>query len=161
MDKALLLDASISLADSNLTSSSFGRAQAVRQFNSLLSRAQELYPSRPDIAAMGLYEHVEVVNALDFRDAVQRLRAAIELRRPGTVTDLVESISLPSDAPEPLEADLQEFKEAVGLGLRKTALLLAGSIAEALLLTRHSDTSERGPGLSGLLALASKQRLFG
>ncbi len=161
MDKALLLDASVTLTDSNLTTNTYGRPQAVRQFNALLMRAQELYPTRPDIAAMELYDRVEYVDALDFRDAVQRLRAAIELRRPGTVTDLVESIALPSNAPELLEADLQEFKEAVGLGLRKTVLLLAGSLAEALLLTRHPDTSERGPGLARLLTLAGEQRLFG
>lgn len=161
MDKALLLDAAISLSDSNLTGERFGRSQAVRQFNFLLSRAQQLYPSRPDIAAMELYDRIEYVESDDFRDAVRRLCAAIELRRPGMVTDLVESIALPSDASEVLEVDLQEFKEAVGRGLRKTALLLAGSLAEALLLMRHPDTSERGPGLSRLLVLASEQRLFG
>ena len=158
MDKALLLDAIVALAASNLTGR---RPQAVRQFNALLSKAQELYPTRPDISAMEVYERVEYVQSPEFHDAAQRLRSAIELRRPGTVTDLVDSITLPPDASEHLTADLQEFKEAVGLGLKKTSLLLAGSLAEALLLIRHPDTSERGPGLASLLTLARDQRLFG
>jgi hypothetical protein len=45
--------------------------------------------------------------------------------------------------------------------LRKTALLLAGSIAEALLLLRHPDSSEKGPGLAQLVTQARNQRLFG
>lgn len=47
------------------------------------------------------------------------------------------------------------------LGLKKTALLLSGSIAEAMLLARHPDNSERGPGLAALVGLAKEQRLFG
>jgi hypothetical protein len=126
-----------------------------------LQRAQELYPARPDIASMEIYDDVRYVAAPEFKDVSQRLRAALELRRPGSITDLVDSIALPTDAPQFLESDLQELKEAVGLGLRKTALLLSGSLAEALLLTRHPDTSERGPGLARLLQLATEQRLFG
>lgn len=161
MEKALHLDAVATLADSKLISGNNGLPQAVRQFNALLSKAHELYPSRPDICAMEVYEHIEYVPSLEFQDAAQRLREAIELRRPGTVTDIVDSIRLPLDSAVHLVADLQEFKEAVGLGLKKTPLLLAGSIAEALLLTRHSDSSERGPGLARLLTLAQEQRLFG
>ena len=37
----------------------------------------------------------------------------------------------------------------------------AGSLAEALLLTRHSDSSERGPGLAQLVGQATRERLFG
>jgi hypothetical protein len=58
---------------------------------------------------------------------------------------------LPSDAPPELSADLEEFRNAAGLGLKKTALLLSGAIAEALLLLRHTDRSERGPGLAKLV----------
>ena len=161
MDKSLLFEAVVALADSNLTNNTHGRPQAVRQFNALLRKAQDLYPTRPDIAAMELYDRVDYVVALEFQDAALRLRAAIELQRPGTVTDIVDSIALPADAPECMDSDLQEFKEAVGLGLKKTSLLLAGSLAEALLLTRHPDTSEKGPGLARLLSLAKEQRLFG
>ena len=60
-----------------------------------------------------------------------------------------------------LAPDLEEFKEAVGYGLQKTSLLLAGSLAEALLLLRHPDDSEKGPGLRNLIAQATKERLFG
>lgn len=110
---------------------------------------------------MEIYERIEYVQSPDFHDAAQRLRAAIELRLPGTVTDIVDSITLPPNVNEHLNADLQEFKDAVGLGLKKTSLLLAGSIAEALLLTIHPDKSEQGPGLARLLGLAKDQRLFG
>lgn len=161
MDKSLLLDAIIALTKSDLTSSSHGRPQAVRQFNALLKRAHELYPNRPDIDAMESYDDVRYVSVEEFRDVAMRLRTALELRRPGSITDIVESIELPADTRELLEGDLLELKEAVGLGLKKTALLLSGSLAEALLLTRHLDTSERGPGLAKLLALAREQRLFG
>ena len=161
MDRTLLLDAVNSLTTSNLTSNTHGRQQAVRQFNALLQQAQELYPNRPDIAAMEIYDDVRFATAPDFVDAAQRLRAALELRRPGTVSDLVNSIELPADAPQFLEADLHEFKDAVAVGLKKTCLLLAGSLAEALLLTRHPDNSEKGPGLARLLELAKTQRLFG
>jgi hypothetical protein len=40
-------------------------------------------------------------------------------------------------------------------------LLIAGSIAEALLISRHPDNSNRGPGLSRLVQQARDQRLFG
>lgn len=110
---------------------------------------------------MELYDEVRFVPAPEFSDVSWRLRVAVELRRPGSITDLVDSIVLPTDAPHFLEGDLQELKEAVGLGLKKTALLLSGSLAEALLLMRHPDASERGPGLAHLLRLATTQRLFG
>jgi hypothetical protein len=77
------------------------------------------------------------------------------------VSELASGIQLPPDAPAGLFADLQEFRDAVGLGLKKTALLLAGSIAEALLLSRHPDTSDKGPGLAQLVSEARSHRLFG
>ena len=161
MDKALLLDAAIAFSESDLTSNTQGRQQAVRQFNALLQQAKDLYPNRPDIEAMEAYDDVRYVAAPDFIDVSKRLRASLELRRPGTITELVNAIQLPSDAPQFLEIDLEEFKAAVAVGLKKSCLLLAGSLAESLLLTRHPDTSEKGPGLARLLDIAKAQRLFG
>jgi hypothetical protein len=161
MDKVLLLDAMRRLDVQIGVGSTFALPQAVRQFNALLETAKTLYPSRPDIVSMEVYENEKGVIANEFTDVVHRLRVALELRQPGSLTDVVAGISVPADAPDALLSDLQEFKEAVGLGLRRTALLLAGSIAEALLLIRHPDTSERGPGLAQLVAQARAGRLFG
>jgi hypothetical protein len=161
MDKALLADAVRQLDTLVGVGSAFALPQAVRQFNSLLTTAQAVYSSRPDIGALEIYERETSVNASEFTDAVRRFRAALELRTPGSLTELVDGIQLPSDAPADLSSDLQEFREAVGLGLRKTALLLAGAIAEALLLVRHQDSSERGPGLAQLVVEARDGRLFG
>lgn len=135
--------------------------QAVLQFNALLKTAKSLFSSRPDIVAIKEYTEPSYVNEAVFADAVGRIIAALELRTPGSLGDLVAGIILPSDAPAELSADLQEFRDAIGLGLRKTALLLSGSIAEALLLLRHSDKSERGPGLAELVKEARAKRLFG
>jgi hypothetical protein len=133
----------------------------VRQFNVLLKQSKELHPNRPDIVALAPYDKVQNVHCEDYDDSVQRLKRSLELRPPGSINQIADGISLPPDATGELAADLQEFKEAVALGLQRTALLLAGSIAEALLLLRHSDTSERGPGLRDLLKQATTQRLFG
>ena len=162
MDKALLADA-VRQLDKLVGIRFLGSAlpQAVRQFNSLLETAQSLYPSRPDILALEGYELATLVDAEAFRDVVRRLKVALELRPPGSLSENVAKIQLPSDAPDDLSEDLQEFCEAVGLNLRKTALLLAGSIAEALLLLRHSDDSDKGPGLAHLVSQARNQRLFG
>lgn len=163
MDKSLLLNACVALSQSDVARSSdnWARAQAVRQFNALLRRAQELYPSRPDISAMASYIDVETVYARDLIDAVQRLRTAVELHRPGSTSDVVESIELPADLREPLAGDIAELRDAVSLGLRKTSLLLAGSMAETMLLARHPDQTERGPGLLSLVERAKQERLFG
>ena len=143
MDKSLLLNACIALTESDLARSSdtFARAQAVRQFNALLRRAQELYPSRPDIIAIDWYPNEAAVYARDLIDAAQRLRTAVELYRPGSLNDVVDSIELPPDSRESLTADLGELRDAVALNLKKTALLLTGSMAEAMLLARHPDQS--------------------
>jgi len=135
--------------------------QAVRQFNSLLETAQQLFPVRSDLHGLEVYRNHSLVKAEEFTDVVRRLRAALELRPPTSLSELVDGIQLPSDAPADLSSDLQEFREAVGFGLRKTALLLAGSIAEALLLMRHPDSSDRGPGLAQLVVQARNQKLFG
>lgn len=161
MDKSLLLDAVQNLDSSGGVGSNFALPQAVRQFNALLRQVKSLYSTRPDIIAIDSYQNETMVYANEFVDVVRRFRTALELRKPGSVSELVASIAFPPDAPEDLASDLQELQEAVGLGLRKTALLLAGSIAEALLLLRHPDKSDRGPGLHDLLIEARDQRLFG
>jgi len=57
--------------------------------------------------------------------------------------------------------DFEELQKAAKHGLGKSALLLTGLIAEALLLSRHPNTSDRGPGLSKLVRQAQQQELFG
>jgi len=61
----------------------------------------------------------------------------------------------------PIVRDFAELREAAALGLAKTVLMLAGLVTESLLLTRHPDRSERGPGLGALVRQAREQRLFG
>lgn len=161
MDKTLLLNAARQLNESDMAEGNHARPQAVRQFHALLEHAKALHPSRPDIESLESFGDPRYVNGSELRDAARRLLSALDLRRPGAVTESAASIELPPDAPSGMEADLVEFQEAVALGLRKTALLLSGAIAEALLLLRHPDSSERGPGLAKLLALAKEQRLFG
>lgn len=161
MDKLLLLDAVQKMVANVGGGINWAHAQAVRQFNALLEEAKVLHASRPDILALEPYERVEFVEKREFTDALVRLHASLELRKPGAITETASTINLPEDASASLAEDLIEFKEAVGLGLRKTSLLLAGSLAEALLLLRHPDTSERGPGLAQLVHQASIQRLFG
>ena len=74
---------------------------------------------------------------------------------------MLAGLGLPSDAPEDLLLDLRELEEAVNLGLAKTVLLLSGSIAEALLLSRHRDESTTGPGFQQMVEQAKNERLFG
>ena len=45
--------------------------------------------------------------------------------------------------------------------LHKSVLLLAGSITESLLLMRHPDNSDRGPGLKDLVETARSEKLLG
>ncbi len=162
MDKALLLDATRQLDElgSNM-SDTYAFDQAVRQFNALLEQAKSSYPNRADIIAVLPYKTVTSVRKAEFMDATYRLRKSLELRPPGSITQAVDGILLPLDAPPEIAKDLQEFKEAVAFSLHKTALLLGGSIAETLLLARHPDTSEKGPGLAKLVEQAKTQRLFG
>ena len=68
---------------------------------------------------------------------------------------------LPPNAPPDLKSDFEEIQKAAEHGLGKSVLLLAGSIAEALLLSRHTDRSDRGPGLRQLVGQARQQKLFG
>lgn len=141
----------------------FAKEQAVRQFNALLMKAKALYPNRVDIQSMYDYSStiMSLVSAEEFDDAVTRLVSAVELRPPSDLGERFTRIALPQDTPDDIKLDMKELEGAIALGLHKTALLLAGSIAEALLLVRHPDKSERGPGLQQLVAQARKERLFG
>ena len=137
MDKTLLINAARQLNDSDMSDGNGARPQAIRQFNALLLNAKELHPSRPDIESLEPFDNTRFVKDSELRDSARRLLSALDLRRPGTVTEIATSIKLPPDAPSGMETDLVEFQEAVALGMRKTALLLSGAIAEALLLLRH------------------------
>lgn len=108
------------------------------------------HPPRLDIT------YVEV-----FEDAVLRLKSAIDLRPLNSAGETLALLVLPPDAPPDVASDIKELEGAISLELTKTALLLAGSIAEALLIVRHPDTSNRGPGLNQLVKQARAQRLFG
>lgn len=161
MDKALLLDA-VKQLDTPACQSRNGnvaRVQAVRQFNSLLTEAKSLYVGRADIHA--IFPFREVPFWEDFSNEVRRFIRSLELRPPSSIAQRMDSIVLPPDALPALAPDFQEFKEAVTHGLKKATLLLAGSLAEALLLLRHPDKTERGPGLHDLVKQATSQRLFG
>lgn len=160
MDRKLLLDAVCQLQGHYRAHST--HSQDVPLFNALLRKAKLLYPNRPDILALQEYEEGAFASLDDFTGRVDRLRAALELRPPAAVANLLAEIALPADAPD-LKNDLQELQDAVALGLAKTTLLLAGSIAEALLLSRHPDTSDRGPGLPELVKVARNKKppLFG
>ena len=160
MDRKLLLDAVLQLQGHYRANSA--HSQDVPLFNALLKESKVLYPNRPDILALEEYDKGEYASLDDFKGRVERLRGALELRPPAAVANLLAEITLPADAPD-LSNDLRELQDAVALGLAKTTLLLAGSIAEALLLSRHPDTSDRGPGLPELVTLARKKRppLFG
>lgn len=160
MDKLTLRDAVQQLAALKNGYSLTVYDSAVAQFNALLKEAKSLYPDRVDIQA--ILEYKESVVLLDqFHNTVLRLLNALELRPPTSSGILFAQIKLPEDAPPDLKQDMAELAGALSLSLHKTALLLAGSIAETLLITRHHDKSERGPGLNKLVEQAREQRLFG
>jgi len=160
MDRKLLLDAVRQLQEYYRVHSP--HSQDVPLFNALLKESKILYANRPDILALEEYEEGAYATLDDFTGRVERLRAALELRPPAAVANLLAEIVLSADAPD-LKNDLQELQDAVALGLAKTTLLLAGSIAEALLLCRHPDASDRGPGLPELVKAARNKKppLFG
>lgn len=163
MDKITLRDAVYKLEE--LSRSSEGQTyafdQAASQFSGLLEAAKQLYPDRADIQTIKGYESRLIVRQLDFTDAVLRLRHALDLRPSSSSGEMLAQIKLPSDAPADVALDMSELEGAISLELTKTALLLAGSIAEALLLSRHPNKTDRGPGLNQLVNQAREQRLFG
>jgi len=135
--------------------------QAVSQFSALLEIAKSLYPKRADIQAIQSYSITLSIDVSVFSDAVFRLKSALEMDSTESTSDLFAQIQLPSDAPVDIGVDMLELAGAISLGLSKAALLLSGSIAESLLVSRHPDKSERGPGLNKLVEQARRERLFG
>jgi hypothetical protein len=161
LDKPTLLAAVTALLNNiHAKGSSFAYAQGVRQFNSLLGRAKLLYPTRPDIQSIASYDHPSLVNVFEFEDVAMRLKSALELVPSTSAGQLLAQVKLPSDAPADVALDLAELEGALGIGLEKTILLLAASIAESLLIVRHPDTSSKGPGLRELVKQARTQNLF-
>lgn len=162
MDKATLSVAvNALLVNTHPRNSSIAYEQAVCQFNSLLERAKALYPSRADIQSMKTYSIPDTVNVSVFEDAASRLKSALEIGSTTSSGELLAQVELPPDASAGVASDFAELEGAVSAGLEKTVLLLAGSIAEALLIARHPDTSDRGPGLAQLVGQAHTQNLFG
>jgi len=163
MDRIALRDAVYKLdhLTSGTQSEVIAYEQGVLQFNSLLELAKSLYPNRVDIQAMQVYEYASLVPNHKFTDAVIRLKYALDLRPLSSAGEILAQVQLPSDAPGDVVLDMRELEGAISLELTKTALLIAGSIAEALLISRHPDNSNRGPGLSRLVQQARDQRLFG
>ena len=163
MDRIALRDAVYrleQLASAN-KSRAFAYEQGVQQFNYLLEHAKSLYPNRVDIQAIRLYQNPSSVQSHEFTNAVLRLKSALDLRPASSAGELLSQVQLPPDAPADVRLDMRELEGAISLELTKAALLLAGSIAEALLISRHTDISNRGPGLSRLVQQAREQRLFG
>lgn len=160
MDPKLLLDAVCALE--GIYRPNATHHQDRWQFNALLNEAKGLYPHRPDILALREYDPESYCSIDDFKGSLERLRVALELRPPASVAQVLSEIRLPPDAPD-LSREIQELEGALSLGLRKTALLLVGVITEALLLSRHPDQSDRGPGLGELVKQARSRQppLFG
>jgi hypothetical protein len=162
MDRIALRDAVYQLAElaSRSDPASYAYRQAIQQFNSLLELAKSLYPNRVDIQAIERFEETSIIlNYL--KETVFILKTALDLRPPSSAAETLAQIKLPPDAPADVFLDMRELEGAVNIELHKTALLLAGSIAEALLLSRHPNNSDRPPGLSELLQQARKERLLG
>lgn len=163
MDKITLRDAVYKLSELSLGQSTSDHAydQAAYQFTSLLEAAKSIYPDRADILAMkGFTGRIDVYQH-ELKDSILRLKHAIDLRPLSSPAETFAQINLPPDAPDDVIKDMLELETAINAGLTKTALLLAGSITESLLLTRHPDKSNKGPGLSKLVQQARDQRLFG
>lgn len=160
MDRLLLLDAVRQLEGFGTGKGTFARAQGVRQFNALLQEAKAQFPGRHDIQALESFSGVDHIDRDVYRDAMQRLRAALELRPTAAIAVFLAEIVDP-DTDTALGRDIRELREAAALGLAKTTLLLSGLVAETLLLDRHPDRTDRGPGLAELVKQARQQNLFG
>ena len=161
LDRLLLVDAVRQLEQLGTGSGNFASEQGVRQFNALLDEAKTQFHGRHDVQALSQFERTTHVDRDVFRDAVVRLLRALELRPPAAVAAFLAEVTLPENAAGDIAGDVAELREAAALGLARTTLLLSGLIAEALLLSRHPDVSEHGPGLAKLVALAKTQKLFG
>ncbi|HUS11112.1 MAG TPA: hypothetical protein VMZ30_11665 [Pyrinomonadaceae bacterium] len=161
LDRLLLLDAVRQLEEFGTGSGVSAPSQGVRQFNALLQDAKTEFAGRHDIQALTPFVSVDLVDRDVYRDAMKRLRAALELRPPAAIAAFLAEMVMPDNEATALGRDIRELREVATLGLAKTTLLLSGVIAEALLLERHPDKSERGPGLAALVAQAKRQKLFG
>ena len=138
---------------------------AIRQFNALLIEAKIHFPARADVQSLLTFAETDAgwstVKTNLYSDAVSRLIKAVNLQPIGSVSDVVRQIEFPSDASDEVKRDLQELGQAFTSELHKSVLLLAGSITESLLLSRHPDKSDRGPGLKNLVEVARSERLLG
>jgi hypothetical protein len=161
MDRLLLLDAVRQLEELGTGEGLYAWSQGVRQFNSLLKDAKAQLAGRHDILALEPFDIPSHVERPVYRDAIRRLRTALELRPPPSIAGFLNEMVAPDDEGSAIGRDIRELREVATLGLAKTTLLLCGVIAEALLLERHPDISDRGPGLAELVAQARSQRLFG
>ena len=165
MDKGTLRDAINQLQALANSSIEFNPTRhAMGQFDGLLTEAKSQYPERVDIQSLDVYavgEGLRFISSSEFNDSVRRLATAINLRSVGSMSELFGQISVPPDASDEVKRDLQELKQALDIELHKTVLLLAGSITESLLLSRHPDKSDRGPGLKQLVVTARDERLLG
>lgn len=144
---------------------SFAHERAVAQFNALLTVAKNIYSHREDIQAIepfmsGDTQELAVLQSV-FADAVSRLKHAINLGPLSDASDMLNDVILPTDIPVDVRGDLAELKGAIEHGMAKSALLLSGSIAEALLLHRFQDESERGPGMAKLVSRAKSELQLG
>jgi hypothetical protein len=139
MDKVSLRDAVYKLAELSLGEavSEHAYSQAVYQFTSLLEAAKSIYAERADIIGMRDFSARMFVYQSELNDSIQRLKHAIDLRPFNSPAEVFGQIQLPTDAPPDVIKDMSELEGAIGLELTKTSLLLTGSIAEALLLSRH------------------------
>ena len=160
MDRKLLYDAVIKLEELGPGGGDWTSNQGVSQLNALMQAAGALHPTRPDIQALEEYKIGTLVSPEDFRDTLLRLRTALDLRLVDSVAETLAQVELPADAPEGLSQDVLELEEALSAGLSKSAVLLAGSIAEALLVSRHPDASGTPPTFQQLVAQGREERLF-
>jgi len=161
MDRLLLLDAVRNLEAMGTGQGAFAWQHGVAQFNALLADAKLQLAGRHDIQALRPFETVNIVSRDVFRDAVKRLRTALELRPPQAIAEFLNDTAVVNAKASSVGRDISELREAANLGLAKTTLLLCGMIAEALLIERHPDQTDRGPGLAKLVVQARAQKLFG
>lgn len=161
MDRLLIADAVRKLELLGPGDSNYASPSAVAQFNALLCESKRAFLDRPDIQAIHEFERVDRVAPARVADSIRRLLVAVELRPPATTSAILEQIRLPVDVPENVKSDFDDLQNSVATGLLKPTLLLVGLIAESLLLSRHSDRTDRGPGLAVLVKQATEQHLYG
>lgn len=166
MDRLALTDAINGLQLNAFSlSQTYASELAVRQFNALLTEAKIHFPERADVQSLLTFTETEngwsTAHINLYNDAVLRLIKAINLQPKGAVSELASQIEFPSDASDEVKRDFQELSQAFTSNLHKSVLLLAGSITESLLLSRHPDKSPKGPGLKNLVDVARKERLLG